>query len=1087
MIYCPSCGIANREGSRFCNECGAKLPSGTSIRCPQCGTPNAPNAVFCEKCGTRLIASLVSDEPDEPEPVPVKKGLSLPSKLSVPADDDDIPDWLAQLSGEPAPADSSSEAATSPEPGEAAADDAPPAWLNNLMGAQPAPEQPPHADEPPAEKAPDWLASLRSAPSEDVPEWLDQLGEHQAGGEASANAADDDTPEWLKQLSEAVDMPAESSGTAVPAGLNWSAALQAPSPEGDEPLAEEVPDWLSNLSEASAAAEAEPPASIESPVPEAPVPDAGELPDWLLGLNQPEPAAPPADEPPAQTDWLGQLRAAAPVVDEEPLAEAEPAAESPADWLSALSADQPESADALAPQKAAREPVAIEPPSGEGEIPDWLSALGLAAPVSRRAEPETPPEIPSWAAQQPEPPAAEQPVAGEPTIDEARPQTDWLGALRAAAPMADEEPAEETALPSSDLPDWLAGSAAEPPIESAAEPTPPEAEIPDWLRDLGLASTPAAAPADEQAGEVPDWLRAADTGPAAAQAEVSESAAPQAEDEIPDWLRGAEPAAYGESLPPSGPEPAAPVSEESEPDWLSVIRSAQEPAESEYVETPAEGESVAEVPDWLKEPEPPAASVSAEPAAEEPAAEGELPDWLRTLGTVEAAASGEPSGGEEPIGAAEPAHAAPAEIPEWLSTLRPEEAAPPVPAPAESTHEEAREESPEASQTPEPVVAELPEWLTSLRERRPPVVPPSAAEPVPGLTQAEIPTWLEALRPAEGKAAEPVLPEDFGEVEQEGVFAGVAHTLPPAPLMGEIQGKPDRLQVEISAEDMTRAGVLQQLLAQGASGPRAAPSLPVRASARRGLQWLMAVLVLVAVSVPFLLQSGLSILPKVQTLPASPLLQTAVSRVAALPDGARVLVVFDYDASQAGEMNPLADAMLRHLLARHADITVTSLNPIGPALAQSAWEAIEPGAREQGQWRNLGYIAGQSIGAQEALLKTGPVELVVELAASPDALRWWIEQRGLLGQATPLIAAVSTATEPLALPYAQSQQVAGLVSGVAGATVYAREAQVLTPRTTVSKQVQLEALTLANWLMAAIVLIALVVAVLGRKGKGNPA
>jgi hypothetical protein len=1053
MIYCPSCGIANREGSRFCNECGAKLPSGTSIRCPQCGTPNAPNDVFCEKCGTRLIAPLVADEPDEPEPAPIKKGLSLPSKLSVPADDDDIPDWLAQLSGEPAPADSS-EAATSPEPGEAAADDAPPAWLNNLMGAQPAPEQPSHPYEPPAEKAPDWLASLRSAPSEDVPEWLDQLGEHQAG-EAPANAADNDTPEWLKQLSEAADMPAESPGTAVPAGLNWSAALQAPSPEGGEPLAEEVPDWLSNLSEAPAAAEAEPPASIESPVPEAPVPDAGELPDWLLGLNQPEPAAPPADEPPAQTDWLGQLRAAAPVADEEPLTEAEPAAESPADWLSALNTDQPESTDTSASQKAAREPVAIEPPSGEGEIPDWLSALGLAAPAARRAEPETPPEIPPWLAQQPEPPAGDQPVASEPTIDESRPQTDWLGALRAAAPMADEEPTEETALPSSDLPDWLAGSAAEPSIESAAEPAPPEAEIPDWLRDLGLAPTTAAvAPADEQAGEAPDWLR------------------------------GAEPAAYGESLPPSGPEPAAPVSEASEPDWLSAIRSAQEPAESEYVETPAEGESAAEVPDWLKEPEPPVASVSPEPVAEEPTAEGELPDWLRTLGTVEAAAGGEPSGGEEPIGAAEPAHTAPAEIPEWLSTLRPEEAAPPVQAPAESTHEEAPKE---ASQATESVVAELPEWLTSLRERKPPVVPPSAAEPVPGLTQAEIPTWLEALRPAEGKAAEPVLPEDLGEVEQEGVFAGVAHALPPAPLMGEIQGKPDRLQVEISAEDMTRAGVLQQLLAQGASGPRAAPSLPVRTSARRGLQWLTAVLMLVAVSVPFLLQSGLSILPKVQTLPAPPLLQTAVSRVAALPDGARVLVVFDYDASQAGEMNPLADAMLRHLLARHADITVTSLNPIGPALAQSAWDAIEPGAREQGQWRNLGYIAGQSIGAQEALLKTGPVELVVELAASPDALRWWIEQRGLLGQATPLIAAVSTATEPLALPYAQSQQVAGLVSGVAGATVYAREAQVLTPRTAVSKQVQLEALTLANWLMAAIVLIALVVAVLGRKGKGNPA
>ncbi len=83
MIYCPSCGTANRDGSRFCNECGTKLPTLTSSLCPTCGTPNPPHSLFCEKCGTRLIASL-AEEPEEPEaPTPaalVPKGLSLPTK-----------------------------------------------------------------------------------------------------------------------------------------------------------------------------------------------------------------------------------------------------------------------------------------------------------------------------------------------------------------------------------------------------------------------------------------------------------------------------------------------------------------------------------------------------------------------------------------------------------------------------------------------------------------------------------------------------------------------------------------------------------------------------------------------------------------------------------------------------------------------------------------------------------------------------------------------------------------------------------------------------------------------------------------------
>src|SRR5512138_1322974 len=86
MIYCPSCGTANRDGSRFCNECGTKLPTMTSSLCPVCGTPNPPHSLFCEKCGSRLIASLAEeqDEPGTPPPASmVPKGLSLPTKSTA--------------------------------------------------------------------------------------------------------------------------------------------------------------------------------------------------------------------------------------------------------------------------------------------------------------------------------------------------------------------------------------------------------------------------------------------------------------------------------------------------------------------------------------------------------------------------------------------------------------------------------------------------------------------------------------------------------------------------------------------------------------------------------------------------------------------------------------------------------------------------------------------------------------------------------------------------------------------------------------------------------------------------------------------
>ncbi|HEV8713794.1 MAG TPA: adenylate/guanylate cyclase domain-containing protein, partial [Candidatus Binatia bacterium] len=52
-MRCPSCGFANPEGLKFCNECGTALKR----RCAQCGFENTPQAKFCGECGTTLGAA----------------------------------------------------------------------------------------------------------------------------------------------------------------------------------------------------------------------------------------------------------------------------------------------------------------------------------------------------------------------------------------------------------------------------------------------------------------------------------------------------------------------------------------------------------------------------------------------------------------------------------------------------------------------------------------------------------------------------------------------------------------------------------------------------------------------------------------------------------------------------------------------------------------------------------------------------------------------------------------------------------------------------------------------------------------------
>jgi membrane protease subunit (stomatin/prohibitin family) len=50
---CPSCGAANPDGVKFCQECGTKLGAAKAF-CTSCGQENPPGTRFCGNCGNKL-------------------------------------------------------------------------------------------------------------------------------------------------------------------------------------------------------------------------------------------------------------------------------------------------------------------------------------------------------------------------------------------------------------------------------------------------------------------------------------------------------------------------------------------------------------------------------------------------------------------------------------------------------------------------------------------------------------------------------------------------------------------------------------------------------------------------------------------------------------------------------------------------------------------------------------------------------------------------------------------------------------------------------------------------------------------------
>lgn len=184
-----------------------------------------------------------------------------------------------------------------------------------------------------------------------------------------------------------------------------------------------------------------------------------------------------------------------------------------------------------------------------------------------------------------------------------------------------------------------------------------------------------------------------------------------------------------------------------------------------------------------------------------------------------------------------------------------------------------------------------------------------------------------------------------------------------------------------------------------------------------------------------------------------------------------VIVAFDYSPAKAGELDPIATAMLRHMADKGARILAVSTTPTGSELAHGVLEQVilDQDAQYGESYLNLGYIPGGATGLRafatdpwgmfsgsDYLGKVNPAssapaaaglgpslasaELLLILTGERDDLLGWIEQVGRPDEteAIKMVAGLSASLEPWAKPYyaSASGQLEGLVSGVPDAAQY---------------------------------------------------
>jgi len=558
--------------------------------------------------------------------------------------------------------------------------------------------------------------------------------------------------------------------------------------------------------------------------------------------------------------------------------------------------------------------------------------------------------------------------------------------------------------------------------------------------------------------------------------------------ELPPWLarlrkdvtgRGQVPA----EVPPE--ETPEPPSEES-PDWLGGLR----PADSEE-EGPPEGE----VPDWLAEAAPAAPATPAEPAEQ---GEGPVPDWLvRIRAKAQADTPAEepadtpsapaptveptppPTAAQPPASPPELAAEPTLGLPDWLLAARPDEA--PRKAEAETPGEPSwlkeagLDSSPElphvqalifegdAPRTPVsdadvgPISVEVPDWMTELKA--PPAPPPEGR---PNLAPATLPAWLEAMRPVDTfRSVVEIEPEDDQTVEAAGPLAGLRGVLLAEPVMA-MPRTPTAGggRLEVTERQFAQAELLHRLVEEeqreAKPRPQARPRPPL-------LRWLVSVVLFVAAAVPTFAGGPAFPLPRLQPRE----LDVLASIVDGAPAGQPILLVFDYEAGYAGELEAVASPLIDHLLGRGLPLATLSTRPTGPPLAERlvAQVAARHGAVRNQDFVHLGYLSGGPTAVQ--LFAAAPTQavfrgylgpggspwlqpmllnvhslsdfgLVVVLTTGTEIARTWTEQTQPWLGGRPLVMVLSAGAEPLVRPYYEALQpkVQGILSGLPAAVSY---------------------------------------------------
>ncbi len=302
--------------------------------------------------------------------------------------------------------------------------------------------------------------------------------------------------------------------------------------------------------------------------------------------------------------------------------------------------------------------------------------------------------------------------------------------------------------------------------------------------------------------------------------------------------------------------------------------------------------------------------------------------------------------------------------------------------------------------------------------------------------------WLTALEEGEEDTAEegdePDLVDEDIESESVEIDESEATREIPvdeAPLFKAIPPK-----LTITKEERKQADQLTSMILDE-NAPR-----PVRAIKRRSklgaARFFFAILLILGMSLSLFIGGTTNS----QSGPIQPHTAGFLSWMSDLEEGSSILLVFDYQPAYASEINLVATPILQSLVSKDTEISLISSSISGAILQRQLLGEIH--ALEMDATHDLGYFPigaygafglgmvtsanWQIVGLPESskALPDGGFDSILILSDTAEGVRTWIEQLTLLIPNTPINLVVTAQSMPMLVPYFDSGQITGMVSGL---------------------------------------------------------